>query len=48
MAQTKEQEAEKTLPWDKIATSAGAVGLIITFVPYFALWFCHRSWYFRT
>ena len=28
---------EKTLPWDKIATSTGAVGLIITFVPYLSL-----------
>ena len=37
MKQIKEQEAEKTLPWDIIATSAGAVGLIITFVPYLSL-----------
>ena len=37
MKDIKEQEAEKTLPWDKIATSAGAVGLIITFMPYLSL-----------
>ena len=37
MELTKEQEAKQTLPWDKLATSAGAVGLIITFVPYLSL-----------
>ena len=35
--ETKGQEVEKTLPWDKMATSAGAVGLIITFVPHWNL-----------
>jgi len=37
MEYTKEQETEKTLPWDTIATIAGAVGLILTFVPYWSL-----------
>ena len=37
MEQTKKQKAKKTLPWDIIATSAGAVGLISTFVPYWSL-----------
>jgi len=37
MEQSREQETENTLPWDIIATSTGAVGLIITFVPYLSL-----------
>ena len=37
MKDIKEQEAEKTLAWDKMATSAGGVGLILTFVPYWSL-----------
>ena len=37
MELTKKQEVEKTLPWDKLATSTGTVGLIITFVPYLSL-----------